>query len=605
MGTAPRTWRCGGTDCDDADGDVFPGATEICDADGRDEDCDPATFGTRDLDGDGFFDQACCNGSTCGRDCDDARAGTNPAVPEVCDELDNDCNGVVDEGLLQSVFVDADRDLHGDAERPLMACPGIPGTSASSLDCDDTNPFINGPQVEISDGIDNDCDERIDEDPRAVTWFPDADGDRYGDPTGETVSSSSVVPGHSLLGNDCDDTTDAISPVADEICNGRDDDCDGRADFVIAINDFEDDDGDGVPDAACAGAGGDCDDRDPAVFPGAAEICGNGRDDDCDGEVDEGCDAAPPEDFSTDCGSGCVVPFDFESAGALDGLTRDCGAIPRATFSDPGFEFGATCDGAGQGNLVFRGSVVHTVEEGVCRDRFSASFDAAAGRVGRFSCNRDRLGLGFLSYAEEAGRRFLFLDVDGAPTVVVFELVSGDLASAVAPCTTSVTIDGRCSAGAVSFPPFPGASDVALGLRGAWLRCNDDALAADPTVRELAALCDGAVDDFDSAAPGRVMVLTAGLRSEYEFTEGATVTEPVADRCSQPARSVAGDRLQVWDAFDGVVAVDTPQLRVVAGGTRTYLVETPVEEERRAWVQVTLGAFTDPCASVELDFTVP
>ncbi len=596
---------CGGTDCDDADADVFPGATEVCDAAGRDEDCDPTTFGERDLDGDGFFDQACCNGSTCGRDCDDARAGTNPAVPEVCDELDNDCNGTVDEGLLQSVFIDADRDLHGDPDRPLMACPGIPGTSASSLDCDDTDPFINGPQPEVSDGVDNDCDERIDEDPRAVLWFPDVDGDRYGNPRGETVLSSSVVPGHSLLGNDCDDTSSAISPVADEVCNGRDDDCDGRADFVIAINDFEDDDGDGVPDAACAGAGGDCDDRDPGVFPGAAEACGNGRDDDCDGEVDEGCDAAPPEDFATDCGGGCSVPFDLGSAGALDGRTAVCGDVPRATFMDPGFAFGAACDGASVGDIVFQGSVWHTVTGGVCADRFSLSFDAAAGRVGRHSCNRDRLGLGNLGYVEEAGRRFLFLDVEGAPAVTVLEIVGGDVASAVAPCAMSVVVDGVCTTGAVSFPPFPGPSDVAAGLRGEWLGCNDGALPDDPTATDLAVLCDGAVDDFGSGAPARIMILTAGLRSEYDFALGATDTEPLADRCNQPARSAAGDRLQVWNAFDGVIAVESPRLRVVTGATRTYLLETPVQEERRAWVRVTLDPFTDPCASVALDFTVP
>ena len=386
---------------------------------------------------------------------------------------------------------------------------------------------------------------------------------------------------------------------------GRDDDWDGRADFVIAIIDFEDDDGDGVPDAACAGAGGDCDDRDPGVFPGAAEACGNGRDDDCDGEVDEGCDAAPPEDFATDCGGGCSVPFDLGSAGALDGLTAVCGDVPRATFMDPGFAFGAACDGASVGDIVFQGSVWHTVPGGVCADRFSLSFDAAAGRVGRHSCNRDRLGLGHLGYVEEAGRRFLFLDVEGAPAVTVLEIVGGDVASAVAPCAMSVVVDGVCTTGAVSFPPFPGPSAVAAGLRGEWLGCNDGALPDDPTATDLAVLCDGAVDDFGSGAPARIMILTAGLRSEYDFALGATDTEPLADRCNQPARSAAGDRLQVWNAFDGVIAVESPRLRVVPGATRTYLLETPVQEERRAWVRVTLDPFTDPCASVALDFTVP
>ncbi|MEO0322417.1 MAG: putative metal-binding motif-containing protein [Myxococcota bacterium] len=597
---------CGGTDCDDTDADVFPGATEVCDAAGRDEDCDPTTFGARDVDGDGFFDQACCNGSTCGRDCDDARAGTNPAVPEVCDELDNDCNGTVDEGLLQSVFIDADRDLHGDPERPISACPGLPGTSASSLDCDDTDPFINGPQFEVSDGADNDCDDRIDEDPRAVLWFPDADGDRYGDPTGETVLSSSVVDGHSLIGNDCDDTSSAISPVAEERCNGRDDDCDGRADFVVAINDFEDDDGDGVPDAACAGAGGDCDDGDPGAFPGAAELCENGRDDDCDGDVDEGCDAAPPEDFATDCASGCAVPFDLGSAGALGGLTRVCGEVPVADFDAPEFDFATACAGSTLGEIAVQASVWHTVNEGICEDRFSTSFDAASGRVGIHSCNRDRLGVGGYDFVEEGGRRFLYVRVDGAPVVPVLELVGGDVASAVRPCSVSVGVDGVCATGSVSFPPFPGPSDVALGLRGTWLRCNDGTLSADPTATELAALCTGAREDFSSAAPGRVVIFSAGERSEYEFSGGASDTSPMAESCNRPARSIAGDRLQLWNAFDGVVAVETETIRTVSGGSDRYLVRTTLTDPPEAFVEVTLGTFTDPCETAPpLDFSLP
>src|SRR5690606_27213938 len=69
---------CGGQDCDDADPNRFPGNPEVCDPDNRDEDCDPRTFGVRDLDGDGEPDAACCNGDNCGTDCDDTRAGVNP-----------------------------------------------------------------------------------------------------------------------------------------------------------------------------------------------------------------------------------------------------------------------------------------------------------------------------------------------------------------------------------------------------------------------------------------------------------------------------------------------------------------------------------------------
>lgn len=69
----------GGDDCDDNDVNRFPGNTEVCDAEHHDEDCDPATFGVRDADRDGYPDAGCCNRSrerhyTCGTDCDDGNA---------------------------------------------------------------------------------------------------------------------------------------------------------------------------------------------------------------------------------------------------------------------------------------------------------------------------------------------------------------------------------------------------------------------------------------------------------------------------------------------------------------------------------------------------
>lgn len=282
--------ECGGDDCDDTDPLRAPGLTEVCDEAGRDEDCDPTTFGARDADGDGAFDARCCNGAACGTDCDDARAGIHPSAGEVCDELDNDCDGDADEGLLQSAFEDADRDLHGNPDRPLLACPGQAGTSLSSLDCDDTDPTVNGPQGEILDGIDNDCDGTVDEEIVVSSWYVDMDGDGYGDPSGDRVDAEAPPDGYGLLPIDCDDSTAEIRPGATERCNGVDDDCDGVADFAIGVNDYEDDDGDGYADAACGGD--DCDDRAPGRHPDAMELC-NGADDDCDGATDESC--GPPD----------------------------------------------------------------------------------------------------------------------------------------------------------------------------------------------------------------------------------------------------------------------------------------------------------------------
>ncbi len=87
---------CGGDDCDDSDAETFAGNGEVCDAAGHDEDCRPDTVGDRDVDRDGYVDSGCCNGATCGPDCDDADANVNPGAAEICDARDNDCDGLVD-----------------------------------------------------------------------------------------------------------------------------------------------------------------------------------------------------------------------------------------------------------------------------------------------------------------------------------------------------------------------------------------------------------------------------------------------------------------------------------------------------------------------------
>ncbi len=92
-----RARRCGGTDCDDADPTRSPTATEVCDASGIDEDCDPTTFGSRDLDDDGFPDAACCNSDHCGEDCDDSDPAVSPSAVETCNGRDDDCDGRIDE----------------------------------------------------------------------------------------------------------------------------------------------------------------------------------------------------------------------------------------------------------------------------------------------------------------------------------------------------------------------------------------------------------------------------------------------------------------------------------------------------------------------------
>lgn len=137
-----------------------------------------------------------------------------------------------------------------------------------------------------------------------ATWFADADGDTYGDPSVTTTTCDGIAPSGYVGNNlDCNDANAAVNPAATEICNGIDDDCDALTDDadpgVTGLSVFfEDADGDGFGNGAvtvfaCALAPGysvdpsDCDDTQSTVYPGATEIC-DGLDNDCNGEYDEG-----------------------------------------------------------------------------------------------------------------------------------------------------------------------------------------------------------------------------------------------------------------------------------------------------------------------------
>jgi alpha-tubulin suppressor-like RCC1 family protein len=363
-----------GDDCDDNDRNRYPGNVEVCDEADHDEDCDLTTYGRVDADLDGFDSGRCCNGATCGPDCDDLRGAVTPLATEACDGFDNDCDGLVDETVAVTVFADLDGDGFG-AGAPISACAGVARTSPLGTDCDDADVTRHPAQLEICDGQDNNCDALglIDEDAVAVPWYPDADGDGFGDPLGSVIVACAPQAGHALRATDCDDTAASISPIAAETCDGRDNDCDGVANFVIGVNDLEDDDGDGLVDSACVG-GTDCDDADEASGPGEVEQC-DGRDNDCDDLVDEDAvDTLWYRDLDDDgVGSvvsgtviACQAPAGYRAAGgdcddedaqrypdqaeSCDGLDGDCdGAIDEAPASSGCESVAHAASGCSQG----------------------------------------------------------------------------------------------------------------------------------------------------------------------------------------------------------------------------------------------------------------
>lgn len=267
-----------------------------------------------DLDGDGY--DVCDSGDprdTDGQpaDCDDSDPSVNPGGIEICNGIDDDCDGFIDANDFSLVgttyYQDADGDGFGDALNSIVGCTLEPGYSLDNTDCDDSNPSVNPTAAEVCDGVDNDCDGFIDDDDfsltGAPTWYADSDGDGYGD-ANLSVVACNAPSGYVANNSDCDDGNAAVNPTAVEICDGIDNDCDGFVDdddfsLTGAPIWFRDFDGDGYGDpgntvTACVQPANyvsnnlDCDDTDVTVSPDAPEVC-DGIDNDCDGFVDEGC----------------------------------------------------------------------------------------------------------------------------------------------------------------------------------------------------------------------------------------------------------------------------------------------------------------------------
>jgi hypothetical protein len=307
------------TDCDDANSSVNPGAAEVCDT--VDNDCDtdvdeddavdaPTWYGDADSDGYGgtTFEVTACTSPTgyvsTASDCDDLDASIHPAATEVCDGVDNDCDGTTDEDDAADAltwYADVDGDGYGNAASTTTACAQPSGFVSDTTDCQDLSLYVNPGATEVCDGIDNDCDGTVDESDAsgAPTWYQDADGDGYGTPN-MTQAACNQPSGYTSNDDDCNDTTSAAHDGAPEVCDSIDNDCDGNIDeddATDALTWYLDADGDGHGTAsmsteACAQPSGyaasadDCNDLNASAFPGGTEVC-DGADNDCDGTVDE------------------------------------------------------------------------------------------------------------------------------------------------------------------------------------------------------------------------------------------------------------------------------------------------------------------------------
>lgn len=272
------------------------------------DECPTRTTWYQDSDGDGYGNaavsqQACTQPAgyvTDNTDCNDANAQVHPGATEICNGIDDDCDGQVDEGLPQyTYYLDNDGDGYGSATTTITCSSTAPqGYASRGGDCNDANAAIHPGATEVCDGVDNNCNGQIDEGV-TTTYYQDSDGDGYGNGA-ITMQACAQPQGYVTNNGDCNDNNAQIHPGATEVCNGVDDDCDGQTDEGVITTWYRDADGDGFGNPsnstqACTQPDGfvanndDCNDNNAAVRPGATEVCGNGIDDNCDGQIDEGC----------------------------------------------------------------------------------------------------------------------------------------------------------------------------------------------------------------------------------------------------------------------------------------------------------------------------
>ncbi len=285
-------------DCDDTNKNVNPGLAEICDD--LDTNCNKVIDEGCDVDLDKYCTSAlqtigkpavCPKG---GNDCDDSKAAINPGVLEDCDDKDNNCDGFKDEGC------DDDKDGFCDIALVKVGNPAI--CKLGGNDCNDNNSQINPTKTEICDDLDNNCDLKVDEN-------CDADGDLYCTSAKSVVGFPAVCP---KGGNDCNDAQKTVNPGAPEICDGLDNNCAGGIDEICKDTDLDGYCvGNGVVSVSCPKGGGDCNDGDAKVHPGQPEDCKTQYDDDCNGIANEvgalNCTAFYPDNDKDGYGNGVAV----------------------------------------------------------------------------------------------------------------------------------------------------------------------------------------------------------------------------------------------------------------------------------------------------------
>jgi hypothetical protein len=574
------------TDCNDANGAIRPLATEVCNT--IDDDCDASTDEGattayfRDADGDGFGAGAATNACTAptgyvptSTDCDDTRASSSPVGTEVCDASlrDEDCDSTANEGCAcvdgTSRACGGGSPVRGVCRAGTQLCiAGAWATCSGNVDP--------GTVTETCNGLDDDCDGSTDESLLAASCYVDADSDGYGSGSalatlcrdasraafGDCPSGYTNVGGTAAT-RDCNDANGAIRPLAAEVCNTTDDDCDGMIDEGATTSYYRDADGDGFgagsATSACAAPTGyvttatDCDDTRGNVSPAGAEVCdATMRDEDCDSTANEGC--ACVDGTSRACGGGSPI------RGVCRAGTQLCIAGAWATCSgniDPGTVtetcngLDDDCDGSTDETLLAASCYVDTDSDGYGAGAVVTSLCADPARSSVGNCPSGYTNVGGTTATRDCNDENAAIR-PGAAEVCDAGLIDDD-------CDGTVNEGCACVNGAVRTcggGTSPGVGICRSGtqrcLSGAWLACEGN---VDPAASET---CNGLDDDCDGSVDEGVTVTvytdadgdTYGVGAGFTACSAATGLATRAGDCNDANAAVRPGGTEICNDVD-------------------------------------------------------
>lgn len=478
-----------GNDCDDTDAAMFPGNPEICDL--KDNDCN-GVVDDKDIDNDDHIDINCVEypGALPIDDCDDTDGTVFPDAAEQADGLDNDCDGVIDDGL-------SNFDNDGDCFCTAIDCVGSINEDCLVLatgDCDDTNAALHARDDDLDgaspcDGDCNDLDSLLNVD--------DLDGDTFSTCQNDCDDNNAVLSpadidtdGASACAGDCDDL-DALLNILDADLDGASS-CAGDCNDGSAILNVRDDDGDTF--TTCAG---DCDDSLPTLTPYDGDLDGAST---CAGD----CNDSDPllnvldEDLDTftTCQNDCddlddtLTPADID----VDGFStcqNDCDdLVASLTPADLDGDLASTCagdcdDSSNALNIQDVDGDGGTTCAGDCNDNDTALNIDDLDADGFTTCEND-------CNDNNANRDPEDADNDGWSTC---DLDCNDTNSAVYPTAAEIpynNIDDDCVGGDLRDVDGDGYNSR---LVAGGTDCNDNNAAIRPGASEV---CNGVDDDCDN-----------------------------------------------------------------------------------------------------------